>query len=309
MNALAALIGLVFLVLSSFGFAQDRVLFIRGADRSGGFLEAGNDFQRTEQLADIFNASTANGNHGWAELRITLEEAGFDVEQIAEPVEAGNDSGPTEGRPVAFDQIDLLTYDVLVLGSNNAVYGAAAVDAVEGFVRSGGGLLVISDANFGGDWSDAPSSDQQFLDRFGLIMNQDQGTYALMRSDGDFSEPDHPILEDVDAFDGEGVSPIVSMIAGQVLVGAKNSTRVNTPPFGNNNQGQSRPVTIADGALTLLKVDEGRVAGHFDRNTFFNLNGAGTNINRLDNRRYALNLFRWLVGHDDQIHGDRFEAD
>ena len=45
------------------------ILFIRGAERSGGFLEATNDTQRTEQLADINNASTAAGNHGWANAR------------------------------------------------------------------------------------------------------------------------------------------------------------------------------------------------------------------------------------------------
>ena len=33
-----------------------RLLFVRGADRSGGFLEANNDVGRTEQLADINNA-------------------------------------------------------------------------------------------------------------------------------------------------------------------------------------------------------------------------------------------------------------
>ncbi|MEN0050532.1 MAG: T9SS type A sorting domain-containing protein, partial [Bacteroidota bacterium] len=37
-------------------------------------------------------------------------------------------------------------------------------------------------------------------------------------------------------------------------------------------------------------------AGHFDRNTFFNLNGAGTNINRLSNMQYAKNLINWLTG-------------
>ena len=195
---------------------------------------------------------------------------------------------------------------MLVLGSNNAVYSSPAVDAVELFIRNGGGVLFISDANFGGDWSDAASSDQDFLDRFGLIMNQDQGTYVLRRMDGDFNQPDHPILAGIEAFDGEGVSPINAASAGQVLVRARNSTRVNQPPFGPNNQGQSRPVTAMDGALTVLNVDAGRIAGHFDRNTFFNTNGAGTDITRFDNRQYALNLFAWLM-HGDLIFSNGFE--
>jgi hypothetical protein len=75
------------------------ILFIRGADRSGGFLEATNDAGRTEQLADINNASTATGNHGWATLAATLRGAGYIVEQMAEPLEAGAPAtGQTKAR-------------------------------------------------------------------------------------------------------------------------------------------------------------------------------------------------------------------
>ena len=292
-------------LLSPGASAQDRILFVRGADRSGGFLEAGNDAQRTEQLADIFNASTSGGNHGWAQLRLALEGEGYLVEQITETAE--NVAGPSDGQPIPFEAMDLSVYAVLVMGSNNAVYGTASIDAVEDYIRQGGGALFISDANFGGDWSDAPSSDQQFLDRFGLIMNQDQGTYVLRRANDDFLQPDHPILSGIDAFDGEGVSPIDTSVAGQVVVRARGSTRVNVPPFGSNNQGQSRPVTLSDGALTVLTPDAGRIAGHFDRNTFFNTNGAGTDITRFDNRQYALNLFAWLAA-GDAVFADGFEG-
>ena len=285
-----------------------RVLFVRGADRSGGFLEAGNDSQRTEHLTDIFNASTSGGNHGWAELRMTLEEAGFLVEQITETAE--NASGPSNGIHIDFETMDLSVYDAIVLGSNNAVYDTAAVDAVEDYIRGGGSALFISDANYGSDWADASNSDQQFLDRFGLIMHQDQGTYSLVRSEGDFAAPDHPILTGVDRFDGEGVTPIeIGNLTGGVnatiVAGAKGSTRLNEPPFGGNNQGPSRASNPAiDAALLVASAGEGKIAGHFDRNTFFNLNGAGTNINRFDNRQYALNLFGWLVGAFEPLPGD-----
>lgn len=284
--------------------AQD-ILFVRGADRSGGFLEASNDNDRTEQLADIFNMSTSGGNHGWGELRLVLEDAGFTVSQITETAET--QSGPSQGIAVPFDQMNLDTYDVIVFGSNNAVYSAAEIDAVENWIRAGGGALFISDANFGSDWADASNSDQQFLERFGLVMNQDHGTYALRRNAGDFVQPDHPILVGVDEFDGEGVTPIAVDDPALVVVGARNNTRVNTPPFGSNNQGQLRPVNEFDSALVAIGADSGRIAGHFDRNTFFNLNGAGTNINRLDNMRYALNLFSWLATtSEDLVFADQF---
>ena len=108
------------------------MLFIRGADRSGGFLEAGNDFGRTEQLSDINNASTSPGNHGWSELRETLESAGFVVEQWTETAETA--SGPSQGAHIDFETYDLSVYDAVVFGSNNAVYDTAAVDAIETYV-------------------------------------------------------------------------------------------------------------------------------------------------------------------------------
>jgi len=288
--------------------AQSKVLFLRGADRSGGFLEADNDTERTEHLADINNMQTFGGNHGWGELRQALEGAGFEVEQITETAE--NAGGPAEGIAVALEKLPLSGYDVIVFGSNNAVYDPAAIDEVEDWIRNGGGALFISDANFGSDWADAPNSDQQFLGRFGLVMNQDQGTYVLRRDQSEFDQPDHPILTGVDAFDGEGVSPIVAQTQAAVLVGAKNQTRVNEPPFGSQNQGQSRTVGPLDGALVAIEVDLGRIAGHFDRNTFFNLNGAGTDINRFDNRSYAINLFEWLAAPPSVsiVFRDRFES-
>ncbi|CAN0364917.1 unnamed protein product, partial [Ectocarpus sp. 4 AP-2014] len=56
-----------------------------------------------------------------------------------------------------------------------------------------------------------------------------------------------------------------------------------------------------DATVVVASAGEGKVAGHFDRNTFFNQNGAGTNLNRFDNKQYALNLFGWLVGAFDPV--------
>lgn len=290
------------MVGSSTLFAQEagNVLFIRGADRSGGFLEANNDAERTEQLADIFNQSTSGGNHGWFELAQTLLDNGFSVEQMIEPLEAGApSSGQTTGAPIPFDTLDLNPYDVIVFGSNNAAYTSSQVDAVEDYLRGGGGAIFISDANFGSDWADASNSDQPFLSRFGLTARQDRGTYSI--TSGEFVDPSHPILENINAFDGEGVTPInvgSTLPAGvevSILAVAEGTMRINEPPFGNQNQGSVTTPGSQDAALLAATIDEGRLVGHFDRNTFFNLNGAGTNINRFDNEQFALNLFTWAA--------------
>ncbi len=285
LNRAIVMAALVLATLASL-HAGPRVLFVRGGAGTGGFLEGGAD----EQLADISDYSTRGGNHGWGELADWLRENDFELEQRME--------GPVhDNTPVPFADLDLSSINVIVLGSNNADYEARHVDAMENWVKAGGGLLVISDANFGRNWGDAPDSDQLFLDRFGWVMNQDQGTYALTLGSNDFLEENHPILEGVRSFDGEGVSPImipderVPNVETTIIARAKGSTRINN----RYGQGSSRQTTSRDGSLVIAEVGEGRVAGHFDRNTFFNRNGAGTDLHRLDNRTYALNLFRWLA--------------
>ncbi|MEM9016170.1 MAG: hypothetical protein AAGC68_04090, partial [Verrucomicrobiota bacterium] len=276
----------------------------RGADRSGGFFEGSNDAQRTEHLGDINNTTSGSRNHGWAELAATLRSEGFAVEQITETAE--NVSGPSEGVHIDFESLDLSEYQIIVFGSNNAVYDSAAVDAIEQWIRGGGSALFISDANFGGDWTDASNSDQQFLDRFGLIMNQDRGTYTRDRSDGEFLIPDHPIFNGVDTFDGEGVTPIsvgnlTPGVTATRLAGAQGQVRRNIEPFdeNNNNQGPSSAANSQDAALVIATANDGKIAGHYDRNTFFNEGGVGSDITNFDNRQYAINLFHWLAGNFD----------
>ena len=87
---------------------SERVLFVRGADRSGGFLSAGNDAQRTERLADINNMSMTSPNQGWFELAELLRGAGYVVEQVSEPLEVGAPpAGLTSGSPLALESLVL----------------------------------------------------------------------------------------------------------------------------------------------------------------------------------------------------------
>jgi hypothetical protein len=50
-----------------------------------------------------------------------------------------------------------------------------------------------------------------------------------------------------------------------------------------------------DASVVLVTAGAGRVAAFFDRNTFFNANGRGTDITKFDNRQLALNLFEWVA--------------
>lgn len=313
------------------------LLFVRGADRSGGATEGSgvsdpfNIRGYTEQLVDIrdptgpvfTNNSTGGGNHSWFELATLLTANGYSVEQTTESVEPGAAAtGPTNGVGVTFgigfqsatfadlnanngitQSRTLSDYDVVVFGSNNAVYLPSQIDAVDSYIRGGGGAVFISDANFGSVRGDAQKSDQQFLGRFGVLVNEDRGTYQVNRGDGsggftEFRSPSSPILAGVDAFDGEGVSPFTlpadlstlpADVTAEIIAGVPAGQTVRGP--GNN----TRSATTSDASILALEAGNGRIIGHFDRNTFFNLNGAGTNINRFDNAQLALNIFEFAA--------------
>ena len=289
--------GLALLLLAPAQLAaqQARVLFIRGGFGTGGFLEGG----ANEQLSDIKDFSTDPGNHGFGELNLLLRSLKYTVSQVIE--------GPFDNNtPIDLAALPLSDYDIVVFGSNNADYDAESAQLLADWVCSGGAALFISDANWGQDWGDAPSSDQTFLDHFDLIMNQDKGTYVLSGSAGDFLVPGHAILagsdgtpgssDDINAFDGEGVSPltVTHQLPGadpQVVVRAKGQMKLNDAP----GSGTTVNVGPDDGSLVTLEFGLGRVAGHFDRNTFFNENGAGTSLHLNDNTQYATNLFAWLA--------------
>src|SRR5688500_4591504 len=84
--------------------AGESILFIRGATRSGGFLEATDAEARNRQLADINDTSTAAGNTGWGSLAAELRAAGFVVSQMIEAKEKVEDgSGFVQGRPIRFE--------------------------------------------------------------------------------------------------------------------------------------------------------------------------------------------------------------
>ena len=132
-------------------------------------------------------------------------------------------------------------------------------------------------------------------------MKQDKGTYTI--SSSEFKIADHPIFENVSTFDGEGVSPItlandqVDGVQSTILAPAKSIVRQNTV----TGKGPSEFPNFMAASLIVATVGEGRIAGHFDRNTFFNTNGTDTNIHNYNNKQYAINLYRWLTNFSGSV--------
>lgn len=295
-------LGLLFANLS---MAQSpKILNVRGGPNTGGFTEGGND----NNLSSFNNFTSGSYNTSWGEFGNLLKDKGFVLEEIREGSNIANcqvDVTTPCSTPVDFAKMDLSQYSIIIMGSNNSRYSKEAVDAFMTYIYNGGGALFISDGNFGRNYRDASLSDQAFASRFGLQMNQDGGFYGLARSRGDFLIPDHPILKGVNEFNGEGVTPIsvaqeMPGMSVKIVVRDVGWVDLNLTKDGqqltnaNQGRGPNRDANDKDGALIVVEYGKGRVAFHYDRNTFFNKGGAGTDLTNFDNKTYGLNLIDWL---------------
>src|SRR6185437_4021590 len=286
--------------------AAPEVLFIRGAVRSGGFLEGTDAATRTAQLADINDTSTAADNSGWGTFAQTLRDDGYEVSEMVEAKGAGGTQTFVNGKPVPFAQLDLSQYAAIVFGSNNARYDVPDRKAVQQYINAGGGALFITDANFGSNWRDADDSDQMFLASYGVIVNQDNAAAVATqtRSSGAFVDPTHPLLNGVNSFTAEGVSSFTipdappAGVTVERVVAASGKVRNNDSlDAGTDYEGSLRAATDRDADLVAITSGYGRVVAFGDRNSFFNANGLGTDITQADNQRLAGNILNWLTDH------------
>jgi hypothetical protein len=224
------------------------------------------------------------GRNGYSQLADMLrDEQGHNVTEL-------NDLDP-EINPLRDSYLNL--YDLVVFGSNNRRYASQEAGYLNLFVQNGGSVLALSDSRFGlspDRDNDVPGagelSDNDLIGQYGMEIHHDN--YTVVDADTSrFVTTTHPILTGLKSFRGEGVSLIRRTgPPAQILV------RGNGLPLTNGQ------ITGNDYAITMIaSVGRGRVAAVFDRNTWFNagVGSDGTDLDQLDNRDYARNVFDWLV--------------
>jgi hypothetical protein len=140
----------------------------------------------------------------------------------------------------------------------------------------------------------------------GVYQDSASGVPVMRRTDpGRFALAAHPLLsgpdgsggqDDIQAYEGEGVSYLDATGNAQwkprVVVSA---TGFQVRQLNPQGIGQLAAAGPTDAALVVLTRGQGAIVGHFDRNTFFNPGGTGTDLTRRDNRQLALNIFRFLA--------------
>lgn len=259
------------------GGSKPRVLFIRGAE---GSAPAGGT-PTLNDLSDITNLGSQPDNKGFGVWAKYLADNGYEVSQL-------NETGTRQNRqPVDLKKAKLDQYAVVIFASNNARYQQGDSQELTRYVRGGGGVLFLSDTNWGPDDTSAPQSDSDLLANFGVQMNKDNGVMASEKyTSNDFTEPNHPIFQGVTSFDGLGVSSCTQLANApenvSILVLAKSPIH---PVAGGE-----RPTTTKDATLLVFEPEQGRGACYYDRDSFFN-----GNFTKQSHEQLAGNLVNWLA--------------
>jgi len=187
---------------------------------------------------------------------------------------------------------DLLTpYRFVVLGSNGRVLRTEEVAALTQYLSDGGAMLIYADFQYGPDnWK----SDNAFLNQFGIEVFPDnfQPTTQITEI-----VPSHPIMNGVRSFATEGSSQfLISAAARGATTILSRCSPLERLGCALQEPERARVGPDDDVVCTWVRaVGNGRMAGTCDRNTFHNGPGIGTALSEFDNKRYAVNLFRWLA--------------
>ncbi len=242
------------------------------------------------------------GRLGMSEFKAALEEAGFD---LTEKYDAA----------IELNEAFLKNYRVIMLASNQRRFTPAEAEAVENWVKAGGGLMAWSDSAFGGHYRKAGigntlgrDSNNIITEPFGMYFLTDNGGGNYLISD--YTE-DH-YLNNYNRkggvrFRGEGVScvrvsPPARMLAPLQAGGLGGRMSVNKVDAPYQPK--------ADAALAVAEPGKGRVIGVFDRNFLWNA-GDGTRLSHVDNREFTQRMAVWAAGLEDtlQVTGKKRPAD
>jgi hypothetical protein len=185
----------------------------------------------------------------------------------------------------------LAPYAAVVLGSNARVLAANEVKTLTDYYNAGGSILVYADFQYGpNNWA----SDNRFLNSFGIEVLPDN-FQPTTNIDDKISES--PILSGVTAIQGEGISQFIvradSLLDNKILLACSPSDRPGcTLPEGD--RAKVKPGDVVACVFTREHARGGRLAGVCDRNPFHNGPGPGSDLDQVNNRVFARNLFAWL---------------
>ena len=191
----------------------------------------------------------------------------------------------------SFDTQKLSQYGVVVLGSNSRIFTSAEVKTLTDYLANGGSVLTYADFQYGPtNWD----SDNSFLTQFGIEVMPDNFQPTVNITD---IVSAHPIMSGVKAIRGEGISQfrVSAATLSDNMVIAKCSPLSRSgcilPPA---DLAKVKPGDVVACVVARQNTNGGRLAAVCDRNIFHNGPGVGSDLDQVDDRLFARNLFRWL---------------
>ncbi|MFC2108760.1 DUF4350 domain-containing protein [Candidatus Bipolaricaulota bacterium] len=190
-----------------------------------------------------------------------------------------------------FDSAFLEGFDVLIIATPRAPFTAQELDALVQFVESGGGLLVVQDAN-----PPVRDGSNQIAELFGLhfrqgVLRSEHGDWDAESFRVDVVKSAHPIVQGSDEFQMNWGCSIVDTPDCDVLLQSKGDTWQDSN--GNQRADTDEPVGPLPVAVAK-EVGEGRVVLIADNAFHDNIWDS--------NRVFFLRALRWLSGATAEPH-------
>lgn len=262
-------------------FAKE-VAYIHGDVAADGTIPSGSQAPYDQMLI------TDEGDTGLSEFKTLVEAQGYTITQHYDQTTVLN--------ATFLDQ-----FDVVIFGLHQKVWSQAEQDALDIWIRAGGGILMYNDSAAGGLFSQVgirnttgQNAVNSILSNYGMQVAVDQGggTRGYVPNTGS----PNAIVWDVPIFEGEGVSPVAVDPSGPAtaLIPLSPANRVSNGTLSIDAQG----VTIANPIWSVIAhapIGKGNVIAIFDRQPMWN-NGPGSDINEEDNKEVLRRTVRFLAG-------------
>ena len=259
-----------------------RIAYIHGDIAADGTLPSG------EKPAYHKMLLTDSGKTGLSQFREMVEAEGYVIEQYYD-------------RETTLDQAFLEKHAVLIFGLHQKLWSEAEKEALDSWLKAGGGMLIYSDSASGGHFGQVGAQNpvgqrvvNNLITQYGMQVTRDQANgVKAYRADPD--EP-HPLMKGRPVLEGEGVSPVAihPESGARALIPYRDDPRnkVHGAPHIRNREG----VTFESpqfAALALRTVGKGHVIVMFDRQPMWN-GGPGSDIGKRDNKEILRRVIRFL---------------
>ncbi|MEO0453971.1 MAG: hypothetical protein AAFY98_07520 [Verrucomicrobiota bacterium] len=235
---------------------------------------------------------TDTGDTGLSVFKALVETEGYTINQYYDQATTLN--------------ADFLNqFEVVIFGLHQKVWSSTEKDALDLWIRAGGGILIYSDSASGGRFNrvgiDNPVGQNvtnNLISQYGMEVTVDQG--GGTRSYRPDAGSANPIIWDVPIFEGEGVSPVgVDTSSGAIVLipfseSNKEGGNDNLTPDDIDAQNVTNVANRTWAVMGLAKVGDGNVIAIFDRQPMWN-DGPGSDIEKEDNKEVLRRVVRYLA--------------